>query len=185
MLQRTSLPTTTTSDLAESLHRRWEQGWLRPLQQWVRLPESWQQYMLLCILLAIVVAGMSFQIVLAVQIAESEYQVAALRNEYTRVERRNAELVYQLAMHSSLEAMQQLAAEQGFGPATGRTYIFRDQLPALTVAAPALRPAGSGQPPAGTPPGWLEQSRQWATGAQSSALEGFNQFMRDVVGRVQ
>lgn len=189
MLQRTSLPTAatsvTTSDIAESLQRSWERGALHSLQQTLRLPGTWQQYLVLCAILAVVVAGMTFQVLLAVQIAKAESQVAQLRSAYERIERRNAELVYQLAINSSLEAMQQKAVEQGFGPATGRTYIFRDQLAVRAAAGPTLRPTPTEQLRTIASPGWLEQSQQWMHGARQSAQAGLSQFVRDVMGRVQ
>ena len=52
-----------------------------------------------------------------------------MRGEYARVERQNSELVYAIAQQSSLAQMAELATQSGYVPATGRTYIVRDQQP--------------------------------------------------------
>ena len=199
MLQRTSLPATTTSELAETLQRTLERRQVQTLQNILRLPATWRQYLVLLAGLLIVAGGMMLQVTLAVQIAEAELQVAELRDTYERIERQNSKLVYEIATRSSLEVMQQLATGQGYVPATGRTYVFRDQLPSLAVAITASKngrapvtDAGqantrvrTGQVVAGHPPGWLEQGQQWAGDAQASAQATLGQFVRDVMGRVQ
>ena len=83
MLQRSSLPTTSPAEIADSLQRtldgpqslfsgrRWQ-----AIQDVLPMPATWQQYILACLVLAIVVGGMWLQVLLSVQIARSESYAA-------------------------------------------------------------------------------------------------------------
>lgn len=162
MLQRSSLPSTATrgvatatgqvaaAEMADSLVQRsldaarWPRREWRGLEAVLPLPSTWQQYVLGCLALAVVLGGMLLHVLLAVQIAGVDYEVRQMREEYARVERLNSELVYQIALRSSLAQMANLAAEKGYVPATTRTYVVRadavasaeDVAPAASAAAP-------------------------------------------------
>ncbi len=207
MLQRSSLPPTPSAEIADTLQRSWEatlhdrpliqQRW-QGLRELLPLPVTWQQYLLSCIVLAIVVGGLAFQVLLSVQIARSAFELRSLRQEYAAVERRNSELVYAIAQQSSLEQMAQLAKQEGYVPATNRTYVLRNPSvrPFAGSAQPAALASGSALPSTSRNPvtphsgqapeaSWLAQARQWWAGAQDAVNGATNQLWRDVTGRMQ
>jgi hypothetical protein len=207
MLQRSSLPTTSSAEIADTLQRSWEatlhdrpllERRRQRLQALLPLPLTWQQYLLACLVPAIVTGGLALQVLLSVQIARTEFQLRSLRLEYAAVERQNSELVYAIAQQSSLEQMAQLAKQEGYVPATKREYVLRNPAaqPFAGRAAPAAatpRSAAanasgspvtprSGQAPDGS---WLAQTRQWWAGTQDAAALAANQLWRDVTGRME
>jgi hypothetical protein len=159
---------------------------------------TWQQYLLSCLVLAIVAGGLALQVLLSVQIARAEFQLRSLRVEYAAVERQNSELVYAIAQQSSLEQMAQLAKQEGYVPATKREYVLRNpsvqpfaerEAPAAVTPQSAAPDASrtpvtarSGQAPDGS---WLAQTRQWWAGTQDAAVLAANQLWRDVTGRME
>jgi len=193
MLQRSSLPTTSPAEFADSLQRtldgpfagrRWQ-----ALQDILPIPVTWQQYMLACLALTIVIGGMWLQVLLSVQIARAEFTLRQMRSEYARVERQNGELVYAISQQSSLAHMAELATQSGYVPATGRTYIVRGQHSASLMAAAALEPAALNPVPApnrlGPALDWLDQTRLWWQSLQQSASTATGQFWRDITGRME
>ena len=135
MLQRSSLPSTSTAELADTLGRslggrleegvRWRKATGVTWQNLLPLPTTWQQYVIACLALAVVLGGMLMHVLLAVQIAHADFQLRQMQNEYARIERQNSELIYQIAQRSSLAHMAELALQEGYVPATGRTYVVR------------------------------------------------------------
>lgn len=214
MLQRSSLPSTSPADIADSLQRTLDRSWLRSLRDTLRLPGTWQQYMLLLAIALVLGAGMAMQVLLAVQTEQAQFQLSDLRAEYARVGRENADLIYQIADRTSLRRIQEQALKNSFVPATGRLYIFRNQLAGtltgsasgaatgalsndLAAAPPA---AGAVDQAAGVQPspalGPLESiGRQidqagsgwfsWTQTAESAVRQAIDQFGRDVMGRVR
>jgi hypothetical protein len=207
MLQRSSLPTTSPAEIADSLQRSWEatlhdrpliQRRWHTLQDVLPLPLTWQQYLLACLVLAIVIGGMALQVLLSVQIARSEYQLRSLRQEYAAVERQNSELVYAIAQQSSLEQMALLARQQGYVPATSRTYVLRNPMAQPFAAGGASAAAANGSAaldstrnpamPHNDQPSqalWLAETRQWWASTQDAVSGAFNQLWRDVTGRME
>ncbi len=197
MLQRSSLPTTSPAEIADSLQRtldgpftgrRWQ-----ALQDVLPMPVTWQQYMLACLALTIVIGGMWLQVLLSVQIARAEFTLRQMRSEYARVERQNSELVYAISQQSSLAHMAELATQSGYVPATGRTYIVRGQHCCATCRA--ARP-GTAEPAALNPvpapdrrlvptPDWLDQTRLWWQNLQQSVSTATGQLWRDITGRME
>ena len=201
MLQRSSLPTTSPAEIADSLQRTLDGPFSGPfsgrrwqaVQDVMPMPATWQQYTLACLALTIVVGGMWLQVLLSVQIARSEFTLRQMRGEYARVERQNSELIYAIAQQSSLAHMAELATQSGYVPATGRTYIVRgqhaDDLPAAVPAAVALAPAALNPVPAPNrlEPAldWLDQTRLWWQNLQQSVSTATGQLWRDITGRIE
>ena len=221
MLQRTGLPTTSTAELADSIGQSLGQSLghslgdslggrtglgtrVRDLEHWLPLPATWQQYLLACLALAVVLGGMLLHVLLSVQIAHADFQLRGLRADYARIERQNSELVYQIAQRSSLAQMAKLAADQGYVPATGRTYVLRtspayldpvtggvgepapalNPAPAPTAAIPTATAAPGSAGPV-TPAGWIEEAANWWQDVQGAAAAAGAQLWRDVTGRVE
>lgn len=199
MLQRSSLPSTSTAEIADTLQRSlreraWDSGRWQALQDWLPLPTTWQQYLLACLALGVVCGGLLLHVLLSVQIARADFQLRQMRAEYARIERQNSELVYQIAQQSSLAQMAALAAQQGFAPASGRTYALRSTAVAadpvrsdISPQAPPPAPhAAPGQPGADlAPPTWLEQTGRWWHDSQQAAAAAASQLWRDITGRME
>ena len=188
MLQRTSLPTTANTAIAQTLQRTWERSWLRSLQETVQLPETWQQYMFMLIAATLVAVALAWQVFLGVQIAEARHQLRLLRVDYEVIERQNSELVYQIATHSNLRRVQQLAKEQGFGPATSRVYVARPApgtAPGANAALTLRANSGASTPATGTAGSWFDQAQQWLGKGQAAAQATMSQLVRDVTGRMR
>jgi hypothetical protein len=162
------------------------------------MPATWQQYILACLALTIVVGGMWLQVLLSVQIARSEFTLRQMRGEYARVERQNSDLIFAISQQSSLAHMAELATQSGYVPATGRTYIVRDQHAAeLPAAAAALALAPAQTEPVALNPvpasdrhleptsGWLDQTRLWWQNLQQSVSTATGQLWRDITGRME
>ncbi len=193
MLQRSSLPTTSPAELADSLQRsldrpfdgrRWQ-----ALQDVLPMPATWQQYLLACLALAIVLGGMWLQVLLSVQIARAEFTLRQMRSEYARVERQNSELVYAISQQSSLAQMAELATQSGYVPATGRTYLVRGEPLVASLAAAAVEAAAHNPVPTidrlEPTANWLDQTRQWWQNLQQSMSTATGQLWRDVTGRME
>lgn len=187
MLQR-SLPSAPTVEIAESLQRTLDRRWVRSLQDLLPLPETWQQYLVLLVIVLAIVGGMTLQIMLSVQTAQAEFQARQLRTEYARVQRLNSELVFQIANRTGLAQIEPIARAQGYAPATGRVYVRRDQLSPVPIAAATslARQAVVPKPAEPTPPAdWLAQGRQWWVDAQQAAQATMTQLTGGVIGGVQ
>jgi hypothetical protein len=202
MLQR-SLPSTPSAELADSLQRTLDRRWARSLQDSLPLPQTWQQYLLSLAITLVIAGGLALHVLLSVQIAEGEYQVRMLRAEVQRIERDNSDLVYQIAMRSSLTQIEIEAAKQGFGPATERVFVHRPQTTASNVPGLLPQPVGAnsstelnpssreltsdwGPAEATGPPAsqdWLGQGVQWWQSTQQSAQVAVDQLMRDATGQ--
>jgi hypothetical protein len=206
MLQRSSLPTTSPAEIADTLQRTldrtldgapfdgatWGGRRWQALQDLLPLPVTWQQYALSCLALAIVVGGLCLQVLLSVQIARAEYTLRQLRSDYARVERQNSELVYAIAQQSSLSHMASLAAQNGYVPATGRTYVVRRLQDTEAARQGALPPAlRDGNPPASVAAPsqgsltWVERASQQWQELQQSVTTATGQLWRDVTGRME
>ncbi len=194
MLQR-SLPSAPTVEIAESLQRTLDRRWVRSLQDLLPLPETWQQYMVLLVIVLAIAGGMSLQIMLSVQTAQAEFQARQLRAEYAQVQRTNSELVFQIANRTGLVQIEPIARAQGYMPATGRVYVRRDQLAAVPIAVgtgsstagaaaaqQAVIPVQQPPPPQAD---WLAQGRQWWTGAQQAAQAAMAQLNGSGAGGVR
>jgi hypothetical protein len=197
MLQRSSLPTTSPAEIADSLQRTFDgplsgsfggRRW-QAVQDVLPMPSTWQQYILACLALTIVVGGMWLQVLLSVQIARSEFTLRQMRSEYARVERQNSELIYAISQQSSLAHMAELATRSGYVPATGRTYVVRGQDAAELPAA--LAPESAALNPVPAPNrfepalDWLDQTHQWWQNLQQSVSTASGQLWRDITGRME
>jgi hypothetical protein len=205
MLQRSSLPSTSTAEIADSLQRSlngraWDSVRWRALRDLLPLPSTWQQYLLACLALWVVLGGMLLHVLLSVQIARADFQLRQMREEYARIERRNGELVYQITQRASLAHMAELARRQGYVPATGRTYVVRSRTAFADpvrgdldpqAAVPELPPeqavasmeeASSSARSSARPNGWLAQAERWWQETQHAVGAATVQLWRDITG---
>ncbi len=199
MLQRSSFPSPATTELAESLQRSLDRSWLRTLQDTLRFPETWQQYLILLAFVLLIMAGMLFQVYLSVQIAQVDGQLGVLEAEHARTKRENSELIYQITMNTSLREVQRQAELTGYVPATARKFVVRvpaDHLVAAPSAAAINDPPGArplAQALQSTPEElaggfWSGLSRSWQEGVadlQQQATTVTSNLVGDVMGWIR
>ncbi|WP_298984576.1 hypothetical protein [Caldilinea sp.] len=172
MFERSTLPSTVSTEISGSLQHSLSRRWLNILQEMLWLPENFRQYLLLLAATLLVGAGMMAQVWLRVQIAEERYLLTKLTEQQQRIERENSEIIFAIANATSLRQIEQAALAQGYRPVTGRVYVRRDELPTLQF------PAASSGPYAAEPPLAIHNlGSDWSTvapvdgEARSSPLE--------------
>ena len=194
MLQRSSLPTTSPAELADSLQRsldrpfdgrRWQ-----ALQDVLPMPATWQQYLLACLALAIVLGGMWLQVLLSVQIARAEFTLRQMRSEYAprRTPKQRAGLRHFATVvarpNGRAGDAKRLCARHGPHLSCAAASHSVASLAAAAVEAAAHNPVPTIdrlEPTAN----WLDQTRQWWQNLQQSMSTATGQLWRDVTGRME
>lgn len=197
------------SALNPTFARPIQNGWRRLMLPLTWLPETWPQYLILLAVVLAFAAGLAVQIYLTVEIARAQVDFRTLQAEYERIERHNADLVFGISTKTALDRIYTEAEQQGFVPATGREYYWREwvvqtPLPIQgaaapgsgldSVAAPEGGPTGHSPnagpidqagamsaPAAGSAAGWWEQ----LAGALHTTGESFDLWRRGVAGSAQ
>jgi hypothetical protein len=149
--------------------------------------------MIMLAVLLVIGVGVVVQVLLTVQIAEAESMARALRHEYQWIQFENSELIHKIATQSSLSQVQKRAGKLGYTPATSRTFVYRNDVPAFSPAAtittppdetaaptilvePGLAPPSPATPaaavdPAGQKP-WWEMAPGWLAQQFESLVPG-------------
>lgn len=132
MLQQTSLtqalaqsqrtPRVSQPHPASTLGIGWQQ--VADLLQW---PTSIQSFLVFFILLLLVAGAMAMHVMLSVQVMEKQNQLLDLQRAQARVERQNAELVWQINQSAALEQIYQKAIEQGYEPMVERKFVVGER----------------------------------------------------------
>ena len=145
MLQRSSLPSSISTEISDSLQRTFSRRWLELLREMLWLPENYRQYLVLLVVTIVVGAGMVVHVWLNVQVAEQRYLLVQLAEQRERIERENSELIYTIADATSLRQIEQTALALGYRPTTALAYVRRDELATSSIpglmATPASLPA--------------------------------------------
>jgi hypothetical protein len=145
MLQRSSLPSSISTEISDSLQQTFSRRWLELLREMLWLPENYRQYLMLLVVTIVVGAGMVVHVWLNVQVAEQRYLLVQLAEQRERIERENSELIYAIADATSLRQIEQTALALGYRPTTALAYVRRDELATSTIpglmATPASLPA--------------------------------------------
>lgn len=145
MFERSTLPSTVSTEISGSLQHTLGRRWVSVLQEMLWLPENFQQYLLLLAVTLLVGAGMMIQVWLKVQVTEERYLLAKLAAQQQRIEWETSEIVFAIANATSLRQIEQAAIAQGYRPVTRRVYVRRDELPVLYFPAASLAP-GAAEP---------------------------------------
>jgi len=184
MLQRTSIPPAVPADIRESLQQTLSRRWSDVLQELLWLPESPRQYLLFLVITFVVAGGMMVQVWYSVQIAEARAELRALAAQQQRIERENGELIYAIAMSTTLDRIRRAALQQGYKPATDRVYVRRDE--AVTAAIPGL--GQEALPPVALAPHESPGKAPPATGpldAAGRALSASSAWLQDATAQAQ
>ena len=89
----------------------------------VPLPQTLRGYLLFVLALTVVCGLAVFQVWTSLRITQARGELEALRVQFSLVEQRNAELLWQIGQRTTLEQVQTRAVQLDFRPALERNYI--------------------------------------------------------------
>ncbi len=123
MLNRTSLPSAFAAGMEDSdpvvlIPERWGQ-WAFGLA----LPSTLQGYLFFVLCLLILAFTMALHITLSAESMRLDRQLATLEEEYARVERINANLVWEISQSTSLADVHAQAVAAGYAPISEFKYV--------------------------------------------------------------
>lgn len=123
MLNRTSLPSAFAAGMEDSdpvalIPERWGQ-WAFGLA----LPSTLQGYLFFVLCLLILAFTMALHITLSAESMRLDRQLATLEEEYARVERVNANLVWEISQSTSLADVHAQAVAAGYAPISEFKYV--------------------------------------------------------------
>ena len=117
MIQRTAASAIPTSaEVGHALRNRVGDARLQSLRQTVALPTTPRGFLIFMLGLQLVIVGIALQVFLAVQIRTTEVAILEHQSQMELYEKKNAELIWQIATATSLEAVQRRAVQLGFAP---------------------------------------------------------------------
>lgn len=123
MVRNQTLTSAVSAELTGSLHQTLTEGRLRRLEQQIGLPTTFGGFLLLALAVALVCGGMALLVITSVQTYRARQHIAGLERTYQAIERQNAELVWQIAQHTTLEQVRQRALALGYQPPAGRHFV--------------------------------------------------------------
>lgn len=107
----------------------------------VPLPQTLRGYLFFVLALTVVCSLAVVQVWTSLRITQARAELEALRVQYSLVEQKNAELLWQIGQRTTLEHVQLRAVQLDFRPALQRNYVPN---PHNLGAAPALSDATTG-----------------------------------------
>lgn len=107
------------------------QQW-RMLAQTLRLPDTWQSFLLFTLGIALACVGLLLHLQLSTTILQDKFRLEALQAEERIVAEQNANLVWTIVQETELSDVKARATALGYEPALQRNYII---IPGDTVAA--------------------------------------------------
>lgn len=112
-------------------HTRVLQRW-RTLAQTLRLPDTWQSFLLFTLAITVACAGMILHLQLSTTILQEKFRLEVLQEEEQVIAEQNANLVWAIAQETELASIKTRATALGYKPALQRNYII---IPGDTVVA--------------------------------------------------
>ncbi len=143
MLNRTSFSQNITTGLqstptAPLTGIRWQ-----PLLDAFQLPTTMRGFLAFLFGLLILAGAMSIHVTLSAEMLRLQLQLGELKEMEARIERQNANLLWQISHHTGLQKLHEEALTLGYGPIADRIY----------VAEPPAAPVEPVEPPATAAPG--------------------------------
>ncbi|MDQ3249628.1 MAG: hypothetical protein M3Q45_10550 [Chloroflexota bacterium] len=138
MYQPSVIPTTVSSDLAESWQQTLTDNRLRTLRALgveFSLPSTLRTFLLFFLSITIIGAGLTMHILLSMQLWQTTVKIEQLQARYRAIEQHNSALIWSIAQKSTLESVGQRAADMGYAVALNRHYVAVAQ-PVLLAAGP-------------------------------------------------
>jgi hypothetical protein len=109
--------------------------WLREqwrlLAQTLRLPDTWQSFLLFTLAIVLVCGGLVLHLQLSTIILQDTIALRGLQAEEQVIQKENANLVWAIAQETDLNRVMTRATELGYEPAFQRNYVI---IPGTTVA---------------------------------------------------
>jgi hypothetical protein len=93
------------------------------LDDFVPLPQTLRGYLLFVLALTVICGLAVFQVWTSLRITQARAELAALSVQYSLIEQRNAELLWQIGQRTTLEQVHARAVQLNFHPALKRNYI--------------------------------------------------------------
>jgi cell division protein FtsL len=138
MVRNQTITSAVSAELTGSLQQTLAEGRLRRLEQHIGLPTTFAGFVLMTLAVALLCAGMALLVITSVQTYQARQQIVALERTYRMVERENAEFVWQIAQHTTLEQVRQRALALGYQPPAARHFVPWSS-PSSIAQAPAER----------------------------------------------
>lgn len=140
-----SVSASVSAELTHSLQQTLTAPRWRPLDELLGLPTTLRGFVLFVLAAALVCAGMSLLVLSSIQLFQARQQIATLQQHYRAIERENAELVWQIAQHTSLATVQRRASELGYEVPAVRHFVAPLPVtpPVLDVPLPVAAPAAA------------------------------------------
>ena len=127
-----SIASTVPSDWEMSARRtRVLQEW-RMLTQTLRLPDTWQSFLLFTLGIAVASVALLLHLQLSTTILQDKFRLESLQAEERVIAEQNANLVWAIVQETELNSVKARATALGYEPALQRNYMI---IPGDTVAA--------------------------------------------------
>ena len=139
MLNRTSFSQNMTTGLqatpsAPLTGIRWQ-----PLVDALQLPTTMRGFLVFLLGLLVLAGAMAIHVTLSAEMMRLQLRLDELQGMEARVERQNANLLWQISRHADLQTLHEEALSLGYRPVEDRIYVVQPQ------AAPALESSPIGQ----------------------------------------
>ena len=110
---------------------RVRQEW-RMITQTLRLPDTWQSFLLFTLGIAVASVALLLHLQLSTTILQDKFRLESLQAEERVIAEQNANLVWAIVQETELSSVKARATALGYEPARQRNYII---IPGDTVAA--------------------------------------------------
>jgi len=119
----------------------WLRDQWRLLAQTLRLPDTWQSFLLFTLAIALVCVGLTLHLQLSTTILQDKIALQQLQAEEQVIQKENANLVWAIAQETDLNSVKTRATALGYETALQRNFVI---IPGNTVANGV--PPSSAQP---------------------------------------
>jgi len=113
----------------------WQRDQWRLLAQTLRLPDTWQSFLLFTLAIVVVCGGLVLHLQLSTTILQDTIALRQLQAEEGVIQKENANLVWAIAQETDLNRVKTRATELGYEPAFQRNYVI---IPGSAVAGGAM-----------------------------------------------
>ncbi len=133
MFQNSTFPSAV--DLPQNLPHAQPLRALRRLAHVLPLPQGARDYLIWTLIMLAVTGMVLLQVLLSMQITQTELILDDLGLEYTQIEQENAELLWQISQFTHLERIETEARRMGYGPGLNPEYRWVDSSQGTPTAA--------------------------------------------------
>ena len=140
MLRNQTFTSSVTSAMSAEITESFQQKLagaprLRTMEQLIGLPTSARGFVLVTLTTALVCAGMALLVFTSIQTFQTRQLIAQRQQQQQRIERQNANLIWQIAQYTALDKVRQRALDLGYEAPTARNFVVRQENVAPTPMA--------------------------------------------------